>query len=150
MVKRQAEAEGTVYANPRNSAAGSLVQAISRLSRPLACWHRSGCRSAPALAAAVIDSIFGLIIAWVLVRYRFPGKALLGCGDRPAFRAAHGGGGHRAVDLAMRPTGWIGSILIEHGIKIAYTPWGVLVAMVFISLPFTRAHRAAGVERSGP
>ena len=47
--------------------------------------------------AAVIDSVFGFIIAWVLVRYRFPGTRRAGCGDRPAFRAAHGGGGHRAV-----------------------------------------------------
>ena len=50
-----------------------------------------------ALAAAVIDSVFGFIIAWVLVRYRFPGKRPAGRGDRPALRAAHGGGGHRAV-----------------------------------------------------
>jgi sulfate transport system permease protein len=89
-----------------------------------------------ALAAAVIDSIFGLIIAWVLVRYRFPGKALLDAViDLPfALPTAVAG---IALSTLYAPTGWIGSILIEHGIRIAYTPWGVLVAMVFISLPFT-------------
>lgn len=89
-----------------------------------------------ALAAAVIDSIFGFIIAWVLVRYRFPGKALLDAViDLPfALPTAVAG---IALSTLYAPTGWIGSILIEHGIRIAYTPWGVLVAMVFISLPFT-------------
>ncbi|MES2472295.1 MAG: sulfate ABC transporter permease subunit CysT [Pseudomonadota bacterium] len=89
-----------------------------------------------ALAAAIIDSIFGFIIAWVLVRYRFPGKALLDAViDLPfALPTAVAG---IALSALYAPTGWIGSLLIEHGIKIAYTPWGVLVAMVFISLPFT-------------
>ncbi len=89
-----------------------------------------------ALAAAVIDSVFGFIIAWVLVRYRFPGKALLDAViDLPfALPTAVAG---IALSTLYAPTGWIGSILMEHGIKIAYTPWGVLVAMIFISLPFT-------------
>ena len=89
-----------------------------------------------ALAAALIDSVFGFIIAWVLVRYRFPGKALLDAViDLPfALPTAVAG---IALSTLYAPTGWIGSILMEHGIKIAYTPWGVLVAMVFISLPFT-------------
>ncbi len=89
-----------------------------------------------ALAAAIIDSIFGFVIAWVLVRYRFPGKALLDAViDLPfALPTAVAG---IALSALYAPTGWIGALLIEHGIKIAYTPWGVLVAMVFISLPFT-------------
>ena len=89
-----------------------------------------------ALAAALIDSVFGFIIAWVLVRYRFPGKALLDAViDLPfALPTAVAG---IALSTLYAPTGWIGSILMEHGIKIAYTPWGVLVAMIFISLPFT-------------
>jgi len=89
-----------------------------------------------ALAAAVIDSIFGFIIAWVLVRYRFPGRALLDAViDLPfALPTAVAG---IALSALYAPTGWIGSLLIEHGIQVAYTPWGVLVAMVFISLPFT-------------
>ena len=89
-----------------------------------------------ALAAAAIDSVFGFIIAWVLVRYRFPGKALLDAViDLPfALPTAVAG---IALSTLYAPNGWIGSLLIEHGIKIAYTPWGVLVAMVFIGLPFT-------------
>lgn len=89
-----------------------------------------------ALAAAVIDSIFGFIIAWVLVRYRFPGKSLLDAViDLPfALPTAVAG---IALSTLYAPTGWIGSILAQYDIRIAYTPWGVLVAMVFISLPFT-------------
>ena len=89
-----------------------------------------------ALAAAAIDSVFGFIIAWVLVRYRFPGKALLDAViDLPfALPTAVAG---IALSTLYAPNGWIGSLLISHGIKIAYTPWGVLVAMIFIGLPFT-------------
>jgi sulfate transport system permease protein len=89
-----------------------------------------------ALAAALIDSLFGFVIAWVLVRYRFPGKGLLDAViDLPfALPTAVAG---IALSTLYAPTGWIGSLLAEHGIRVAYTPWGVLVAMVFISLPFT-------------
>jgi sulfate transport system permease protein len=89
-----------------------------------------------AAAAAVIDSVFGLVIAWVLVRYRFPGKGLLDAViDLPfALPTAVAG---IALSSLYAPNGWVGKILIEYGIRIAYTPWGVLVAMIFISLPFT-------------
>ena len=89
-----------------------------------------------ALAAAVIDSFFGLIIAWVLVRYRFPGKGFLDAViDLPfALPTAVAG---IALSTLYAPNGWIGSLLIEYGIRVAYTPYGVLVAMIFISLPFT-------------
>ena len=89
-----------------------------------------------ALAAAAIDSVFGFIIAWVLVRYRFPGKALLDAViDLPfALPTAVAG---IALSTLYAPTGWIGSFLAQYDIQIAYTRWGVLVAMVFISLPFT-------------
>ena len=89
-----------------------------------------------ALAAAVIDSFFGFIIAWVLVRYRFPGEALLDAViDLPfALPTAVAG---IALSTLYAPNGWIGAALAEYGIRVAYTPWGVLVAMVFIALPFT-------------
>jgi sulfate transport system permease protein len=89
-----------------------------------------------ALLAAAIDSFFGVIIAWVLVRYRFPGKGLLDALiDLPfALPTAVAG---IALSTLYAPNGWIGSILIAHGIRVAYTPWGVLVAMTFIALPFT-------------
>jgi sulfate transport system permease protein len=88
-----------------------------------------------ALAATVIDSIAGFIVAWVLVRYRFPGKRLLDALiDLPfALPTAVAG---IALSTLYSPTGWIGALLISHGIRVAYTPWGVLVAMTFIGLPF--------------
>jgi sulfate transport system permease protein len=89
-----------------------------------------------ALAAAAIDSVFGFVIAWVLVRYRFPGKGLLDAViDLPfALPTAVAG---IALSTLYAPNGWIGSLLVPYGIRIAYTPWGVLVAMIFIGLPFT-------------
>jgi sulfate transport system permease protein len=80
--------------------------------------------------------VFGFIIAWVLVRYRFPGKRLLDAViDLPfALPTAVAG---IALSTLYAPNGWVGSLLISYGIKIAYTPWGVLVAMIFIGLPFT-------------
>jgi sulfate transport system permease protein len=89
-----------------------------------------------ALVAAAIDSVFGFIIAWVLVRYRFPGKGLLDAViDLPfALPTAVAG---IALSTLYAPNGWIGSLLVPYGIRIAYTPWGVLVAMIFIGLPFT-------------
>jgi len=89
-----------------------------------------------ALAAAAIDSFFGFIVAWVLVRYRFPGKRLMDALiDLPfALPTAVAG---IALSTLYAPTGWIGGLLDGYGIKVAYTPWGVLVAMIFIGLPFT-------------
>jgi sulfate/thiosulfate transport system permease protein len=89
-----------------------------------------------AAAAALIDSVFGFVIAWVLVRYRFFGKGLLDALiDLPfALPTAVAG---IALSTLYAPNGWLGSLLIPYGIRIAYTPWGVLVAMTFIGLPFT-------------
>jgi len=88
-----------------------------------------------AILAAAIDTVFGFVIAWVLVRYRFPGKRLIDALiDLPfALPTAVAG---IALSTLYAPTGWIGGILSQFGIRVAYTPWGVLVAMVFIGLPF--------------
>jgi len=88
-----------------------------------------------AAAAALIDTFFGTVLAWVLVRYRFPFKRLLDALiDLPfALPTAVAG---IALSTLYAPNGWIGSILAFYGIRIAYTPWGVLVAMTFIGLPF--------------
>ena len=85
--------------------------------------------------AALINSVFGLIVAWVLVRYRFPGKRIIDAlVDLPfALPTAVAG---IALSALYAGNGWIGGPLSHVGIKIAYTPYGVMVALVFIGLPF--------------
>ena len=85
--------------------------------------------------AALINSVFGLIVAWVLVRYRFPGKRIIDAlVDLPfALPTAVAG---IALSALYAGNGWIGGPLSHAGIKIAYTPYGVMVALVFIGLPF--------------
>jgi sulfate transport system permease protein len=96
----------------------------------------------------VIDSVFGFIIAWVLVRYRFPGKRLLDAViDLPfALPTAVAG---IALSTLYAPNGWIGSLLISYGIKIAYTPLGCVGGDDFYRIAFHGADRAAGAERAG-
>ncbi len=88
-----------------------------------------------ALIAALVNVIFGVIIAWVLVRYDFPGKKLLDAAiDLPfALPTAVAG---IALTAIYAPNGWIGGLLAPWGIKIAYTPLGVVMALIFVSLPF--------------
>ncbi len=88
-----------------------------------------------ALIAAGINVVFGVITAWVLVRYRFPGRRLLDAViDLPfALPTAVAG-----ISLAAlyAPKGWIGQLLAPLGIKIAFTPAGIVVALIFVGLPF--------------
>ncbi len=87
------------------------------------------------LAAAIVNVVFGLPVAWALVRYRFPGRKLFDAFvDLPfALPTAVAG-----ISLAAlyAPNGWIGGLLAPLGIKIAYTPLGVIVALTFVGLPF--------------
>jgi sulfate transport system permease protein len=86
-------------------------------------------------AAAVIDLFFGLIVAWVLTRYEFPGRRFLDAiVDLPfALPTAVAG-----ISLAAlyAPNGWIGGLLAQADIKVAFTRWGILVALIFVGLPF--------------
>jgi sulfate transport system permease protein len=86
-------------------------------------------------AAAFIDLIFGLIVAWVLTRYEFPGRRLFDAFvDLPfALPTAVAG-----ISLAAlyAPNGWFGVCLAELGVKVAFTRLGILVALIFIGLPF--------------
>ena len=88
-----------------------------------------------ALIAALFNAFFGLLIAWVFVRYRFPGKKIFDAFIDLPFALPTAVAGIALTSL-YGPNGWIGSLLEPHGIKVAYSPLGVIVAMTFISLPF--------------
>jgi len=88
-----------------------------------------------ALAAAAVDGVFGVLVAWVLVRYSFPFQKLIDASiDLPfALPTAVAG---LTLATVYSENGWIGSLFAPFGIKIAFTRLGVGVAMMFISLPF--------------
>ncbi|MDP1910136.1 MAG: sulfate ABC transporter permease subunit CysT [Hyphomicrobium sp.] len=88
-----------------------------------------------ALVAAAINGVFGVLTAWALVRYEFPGKALVNAlVDLPfALPTAVAG---IALTALYAPNGWLGQYLEPLGIKVAFTPLGVLVALIFIGVPF--------------
>lgn len=88
-----------------------------------------------ALGAAAVNAVFGVWIAWILVRYEFPGKKIIDAlVDLPfALPAAVGG---IALTAIYAPTGWIGQWLYPLGIETAYSPIGVTIAMLFVGLPF--------------
>ncbi|MFB4212425.1 sulfate ABC transporter permease subunit CysT [Shouchella sp. 1P09AA] len=85
--------------------------------------------------AALINGVFGVLIAWVMVRYTFPGKRLMdGLIDLPfALPTAVAG---IALTSLYTESGWIGSLLAPLGIQVAFTPLGVTIALTFIGLPF--------------
>ena len=85
--------------------------------------------------AATVNAVFGVIIAWVLVRYRFPGRRLLDALVDLPFALPTAVAGIALASL-YAPNGWIGSWLAPLGIKVAYTPLGITVALIFIGLPF--------------
>ena len=87
------------------------------------------------LVGALINAVFGLIVAWVLVRYSFPGKKFVDAlVDLPfAMPTAVSG---IALTMIYSQNGWIGQFFKPLGIKVAYTPLGVIVALTFIGLPF--------------
>jgi sulfate transport system permease protein len=88
-----------------------------------------------AFIAATFDAVAGMIVAWVLVRYRFPGKRLLDAMvDLPfALPTAVAG---LALTAIYAPEGWVGGLLEPLGIKVAFTPLGVIIAMILVGLPF--------------
>lgn len=88
-----------------------------------------------AFFAALVNLIFGLLLAWVLVRYKFPGKRIIdGLIDLPfALPTAVAG---IALTTIYAPKGWVGSFLEPLGVKVAYTPLGITIALIFIGIPF--------------
>lgn len=87
------------------------------------------------LAAAAANSVFGLLVAWVLVRYSFPGRELADAlVDLPfALPTAVAG---IALTAIYAPTGWLGAPLGQLGLKVAFAPLGIFVALTFIGIPF--------------
>lgn len=87
------------------------------------------------LAAATLNAFFGLVVAWVLVRYTFPGKRVVDALVDLPFALPTAVAGITLATL-YAPNGWIGHYFAAYDIKIAYTPLGIVVALTFIGLPF--------------
>jgi sulfate transport system permease protein len=87
------------------------------------------------LIAAVINGVFGLILAWVLVRYRFPFKKLIDAAIDLPFALPTAVAGIALASL-YAPTGLIGQYFSLLGIKVAFTPLGILIALMFVGVPF--------------
>lgn len=85
--------------------------------------------------AAVIDLVFGSIVGWVLVRYRFIGKSVMDALVDLPFALPTAVAGIMLTTL-FSPTGWLGKFLVPHHIQVNYTPLGIVIALVFIGLPF--------------
>ncbi len=88
-----------------------------------------------ALAAAAANLVFGSIVAWALVRYRFPGRRILDAVIDIPFALPTAVAGI-ALTALYADTGWIGGLLAPLGIQVAFTPLGIFLALVFIGLPF--------------
>jgi len=110
---------------------GDIWRAVSA-PRALAAYRLSFTTAA---IAGGVNGVFGLVLAWVLTRYRLPGRALLDAlVDLPfALPTAVAG---IALTSLFSEVGWIGRWLEPHGIKVAFAPAGVVVAMIFVGLPF--------------
>lgn len=85
--------------------------------------------------AACINGVFGIVVAWVLVRYEFPGRRLLDAAIDLPFALPTAVAGITLTTL-YAPNGWLGRLLAESGIRVAFTPTGITVALIFIGLPF--------------
>ena len=112
--------------------AGAEVWQMLASPRVLAAFRVS---FGTALAAAAVNALFGLIVAWVMIRYTFPGKRLVNSLiDLPfALPTAVAG---IALTAIYAGNGWLGRFLESLGVKVAFTPLGIVVALIFIGLPF--------------
>ena len=131
----------------KSAAAGWEAFARAAFShRALAAYRLSFGAS---FAAAAVNAVFGLLVAWVLVRYRFPGRRFISAiVDLPfALPTAVAG---IALTAVYAPNGWIGALLEPLGVKVAFTPLGVVVALVFIGLPFVVRTVEPVLEDIGP
>ena len=85
--------------------------------------------------AALINVFFGLLIAWVLVRYEFPGKRFIDALVDFPFALPTAVAGLTLANM-FAPNGWLGQFLVPYGIRGAYTPLGVVIALTFVGMPF--------------
>src|SRR6185437_15677081 len=111
--------------------AGALAKAVLA-PRALAAYRLS---FGAALVAGTVNVVFGVLIAWVLTRYEFPGRGLVDAAVDLPFALPTAVAGIALTTLYV-PDGWLGRFVEPHGIKIAFAPAGVAVAMVFVGLPF--------------
>jgi sulfate transport system permease protein len=120
-----------VFLRASQMTVNGFVEAVTN-PRALASYRLSFGAS---FVAALVNAFFGVIVAWVLVRYRFPGRRIVDAlVDLPfALPTAVAG---IALTAVYAPTGWIGRYLASLGIDVAFTPIGVAVALTFIGLPF--------------
>jgi sulfate transport system permease protein len=121
----------TLFTGTASFSLGGL-QAALLSPRVLAAFRLS---IGASLAAALVTAVFGFLVAWVLVRYRFPGRqAVDALVDLPfALPTAVGG---IALTALWAESGWLGRHAATAGVKVAFTPLGVVVALVFIGFPF--------------
>jgi sulfate transport system permease protein len=101
-------------------------------SRTLAAFRVS---FGTALIAGLINAVFGFLIAWMLVRYDFPGRRIIDALIDLPFALPTAVAGISLASLYAE-NGWIGSMLAHVGIKVAFTPLGILIALIFVGLPF--------------
>ena len=88
-----------------------------------------------AFIAALVDAVMGMILAWVLVRYEFPGKAIMNGMIELPFALPTAVAGIALTHLTTT-NGWVGSLFARFGIEIAYTRLGIIVALIFVGIPF--------------
>ena len=88
-----------------------------------------------AVTAAAVNAVFGGLVAWVLVRYQFPGRRIVDALIDLPFALPTAVAGITLTAL-YAPNGWLGAPLAAYGIRVAFTPLGITIALVFIGLPF--------------
>ncbi len=110
---------------------GELAR-VATEPRALAAYRLSFSAS---FAGALVNAVFGVVVAWVLVRYEFPGRGLVDAVvDLPfALPTAVAG---IALTTVYSETGWLGSMLARLGVKVAFAPLGIAVALTFVGIPF--------------
>jgi sulfate transport system permease protein len=121
----------TLFWKSSSLGAGGFWSAVSS-PRALASYRLS---FGAALVAAAINAVFGLAVTWVLVRYRFPGRRLVDALVDLPFALPTAVAGITLTTL-YAPNGWLGAPLARLGLRVAFTPLGITLALTFIGLPF--------------